>query len=61
MVARERLICPSQALADSGRGVRFEVEYFGAPAPAFVVRHAGRVHGYLKRCAHVAMDRSDPP
>ena len=25
----ERLICASAALADSGRGVRFEVEYFG--------------------------------
>jgi nitrite reductase/ring-hydroxylating ferredoxin subunit len=52
----ERLICPSEALAEAGRGVRFEVEYFGEAAPAFVVRYEGAVHGYLNRCAHVAME-----
>src|SRR3954463_1332458 len=52
----QRLICASEALADSGGGGRFEVEYFGERAPAFAVRHAGQVHGYLNRCAHVAME-----
>ena len=56
MAGGERLICDSAALADSGRGVRFEVEYFGRPAPAFAVRYRGRVHAYLNRCAHVAME-----
>ena len=56
MAGEKRLICPSASLVDSGRGVRFEVEYFGETAPAFVVRHAGRPHGYLNRCAHVAME-----
>jgi nitrite reductase/ring-hydroxylating ferredoxin subunit len=56
MAGAERLICGSEALADSGRGVRFEVEYFGRPAPAFAVRHRGQVHAYLNRCAHVAME-----
>ena len=56
MAEGESLICPSSALVDAGRGVRFEVEYFGEPAPAFVVRQGGRVHGYLNRCAHVAME-----
>jgi nitrite reductase/ring-hydroxylating ferredoxin subunit len=56
MAEGERLICPSAALAEAGSGVRFEVEYFGEPAPAFAVRQAGRVHGYLNRCAHVAME-----
>ena len=56
MADEERLICPSGSLAESGRGVRFEVEYFGQPAPAFVVRQDGEVHGYLNRCAHVAME-----
>jgi nitrite reductase/ring-hydroxylating ferredoxin subunit len=56
MVEEERLICPSAALADSSRGVRFEVEYFGAPAPAFAIRYGGVVHAYLNRCAHVAME-----
>ena len=56
MAEGERLICEPGALADAGRGVRFEVEYFGHPAPAFAIRHAGRVHAYLNRCAHVAME-----
>ena len=56
MADGERLICPSAALADSGKGIRFEVEYFGSPAPAFVVRYGGAVQGYLNRCAHVAME-----
>jgi nitrite reductase/ring-hydroxylating ferredoxin subunit len=56
MAEAQRLICESAALVDSGRGVRFEVEYFGEAAPAFAVRHGGRVHGYLNRCAHVAME-----
>ena len=56
MAAAPRLICASAALVDSGRGVRFEVEYFGEPAPAFAVRQDGVVHAYLNRCAHVAME-----
>jgi len=56
MADEERLICPSGALTDSGKGVRFEVQYFGRPAPAFAVRYAGQVHAYLNRCAHVAME-----
>ena len=56
MAAPARLICEGAALRDGGDGVRFEVEYFGETAPAFVVRHAGRVVGYLNRCAHVAME-----
>jgi len=56
MAEPERLICEAAALADSGKGVRFEVEYFGSRAPAFAVRYRGGVHGYLNRCAHVAME-----
>jgi nitrite reductase/ring-hydroxylating ferredoxin subunit len=56
MAEDARLICPGQALAEAGRGVRFEVEYFGGPAPAFAVRKGGTVHAYLNRCAHVAME-----
>jgi len=53
---RARLICASGALQEAGRGVRFEVEYFGETAPAFVIRKDGAAHGYLNRCAHVAME-----
>ena len=56
MVDGERLICASETLVDSGRGVRFAVVYFGQPAPAFAVRYRGQVHAYLNRCAHVAME-----
>ena len=51
-----RLICASGDLREAGRGVRFEVEYFGEPAPAFAIRFEGRAYGYLNRCAHVAME-----
>jgi len=56
MAEPERLICASGELAESGRGVRFKVEYFGEVAPAFVIRKHGKAHGYLNRCAHVAME-----
>ncbi|HSA90924.1 MAG TPA: Rieske 2Fe-2S domain-containing protein [Burkholderiales bacterium] len=56
MARGERLICEGAALGEAGRGVRFEVEYFGEAVPAFVIRHSGKVHGYLNRCAHVAME-----
>ena len=56
MADEERLICASEALLDSGRATRFEVEYFGERAPAFVVRYRGRVYGYLNRCGHLPME-----
>ena len=56
MAETERLICPAVQLLDSGKGVRFEVEYFGELVPAFVIRKDGKAHGYLNRCAHVAME-----
>jgi nitrite reductase/ring-hydroxylating ferredoxin subunit len=49
-------ICASEALAERGRGVRFEVSVAGRTVPAFVVRFDGAVRGYLNRCAHVAME-----
>ncbi|MGA8004848.1 MAG: Rieske 2Fe-2S domain-containing protein [Burkholderiales bacterium] len=56
MADKERLICDAGALVESGRGVRFEVDYFGEPTPAFVVRFAGTLRGYLNRCSHVALE-----
>lgn len=56
-MAREpRLICSSASLTDAGKGVRFEVEYFGEPAAAFAVRFQGRVFAYLNRCGHRSME-----
>ncbi len=56
MADDERLICASEALLSSGKAVRFEVEYFGEQARAFVLRFDGRVYAYLNRCGHVPME-----
>lgn len=49
------MICAAEALSEAGRGVRFEIDYFGRSVPAFVVRYEGHAHGYLNRCGHVPM------
>jgi nitrite reductase/ring-hydroxylating ferredoxin subunit len=54
--AGARLICASGELAEAGDGVRFELEWEGETAPAFAIRHGGRVHAYVNRCAHIAME-----
>jgi nitrite reductase/ring-hydroxylating ferredoxin subunit len=56
MADDERLICETQTLLDSGKAVRFDVEYFGERAPAFVLRFRGHVYGYLNRCGHMPME-----
>jgi len=56
MAGDQRLICAAGVLVDSGKAVRFEVEYFGEQAPAFVIRFEGRVYGYLNRCGHLPME-----
>jgi len=50
------VICRSEALVDRGEGVRFEVVQGGARHPAFAIRFDGRVHAYMNRCAHVAVE-----
>ena len=49
-------VCDADRLLDGGRGVRFPLLAFGQPATGFVVRHGGRVYGYLNRCAHVPIE-----
>ena len=56
MADDSRVVCASGDLVDSGPGVRFEVEFRGETAAAFVVRHEGVAHAYLNRCAHIAME-----
>jgi nitrite reductase/ring-hydroxylating ferredoxin subunit len=56
MADAERLICASTDLAEAGKAVRFEIEYFGEGAPAFVVRYKGAVYAYLNRCSHLPME-----
>ena len=54
--ASARLICAGSDLVDGGDGMRFDIERKGATAPAFAIRHGGRVYAYLNRCGHIAME-----
>ena len=52
MAQGERLICASDALADGGPGVRFEIRRKGQALPAFVVRYGGHAYAYINECRH---------
>lgn len=56
MAETARLICDSAELTDGGKGVRFEISTASGQQSAFVVRHCGRVYGYLNRCAHIGIE-----
>lgn len=47
------LLGPSQAFAEGGRALVWDVRLWGQPARAFALRHGGRLVGYINRCAHV--------
>jgi nitrite reductase/ring-hydroxylating ferredoxin subunit len=49
-------LCPSSGLANGGMAVPFDVAYAGQTCRAFAIRFNGRVHAYLNRCTHVAME-----
>ena len=51
-----QLICAAAAVEDCGKGVRFPVQAFHYAATDFVVRHGGKVYGYLNQCAHVPVE-----
>jgi nitrite reductase/ring-hydroxylating ferredoxin subunit len=51
-----RLICAAADLEEGGRGVCFEVDWYGRPEPAFVVRYRGGLCAYLNRCAHIPVE-----
>lgn len=56
MAQSERVICASTELVDGGKGLRFNVVWKDATAPAFAVRYDGRVYAYLNSCAHIAVE-----
>ncbi|MBL8445970.1 MAG: Rieske 2Fe-2S domain-containing protein [Zoogloeaceae bacterium] len=56
MADGSRLICASADLEDGGTGVRFDIDWFGEPATAFVIRFRGQVRAFLNRCAHVPVE-----
>ena len=49
-------LCPSAELEEGGLARAFDVVYDGEALRAFAVRFEGRVHAYLNRCSHVAME-----
>lgn len=57
----EILLCRSADLIDGGLAVSFDVVYGGQTCRAFAIRFEGRVHGYLNRCSHVAMEMDYQP
>ena len=49
-------LCNSTDLVEGGRAVSFDLQYGGQTCRAFAIRFEGRVHAYLNRCTHVAME-----
>jgi len=49
-------LCASEALADGGTAVAFDVVYLGQVCRAFAIRYEGQPHAYLNRCTHVPME-----
>ena len=49
-------LCNSGDLQEGGLAVPFDVIYAGQTCRAFAIRFEGRVHAYLNRCTHVAME-----
>lgn len=56
MAEYARIICASDALEESAKGVRFKVRTSEGDTSAFVVRFRGKVYAYLNRCAHVPVE-----
>ena len=51
-----RFLCPSDALIEGGRGLRFVVAIDGNPFPAFAIRYGSAVYAYLNQCAHQSVE-----
>ncbi len=52
MADEQTLICPGSALAEGGKGVRFEIHANGRVRSCFVVRYAAAVHAFVNECPH---------
>lgn len=50
------MICASASLANGGKGIRFDISTDSGTLSAFVIRHGGKVYGYLNRCAHIGIE-----
>jgi nitrite reductase/ring-hydroxylating ferredoxin subunit len=53
MARPERLICASEALAEMGTGVRFDLD---PGTGGFAIRFVGRVRAFVNRCPHLGTE-----
>ncbi len=56
MIEGSIFICPSIALIEGGKGVRFPVTTAAGDATGFAVRYNNIAYAYLNRCAHVPIE-----
>ena len=54
-------LCASDALAERGRALVFDVIHYRQAARAFALRFDGRVVAYLNRCVHVPTEMDWQP
>jgi nitrite reductase/ring-hydroxylating ferredoxin subunit len=54
-------LCASNALAERGLALVFDVLQYRLPARAFALRYEGRVVAYLNRCVHVPAEMDWQP
>jgi nitrite reductase/ring-hydroxylating ferredoxin subunit len=54
-------LCASDALAERGLALAFDVLQYRQPARAFALRFDGRVVAYLNRCVHVPTEMDWQP
>ena len=55
-MAAGRLILPSDALVDGGKGVRFALVPGAAEDKGFAIRHGGAVRAFVNRCPHLGVE-----
>jgi nitrite reductase/ring-hydroxylating ferredoxin subunit len=51
-----RLICPSAALPEGGKGVRFALRSLGGEEKGFAVRHGGKACAFVNQCPHMGTE-----
>jgi len=49
-------VCDGAKLVNGGKGYCFALSWEDSYAPAFLVRYRDKVHGFLNRCAHQAIE-----
>ena len=56
MADAKRVICPSAALEECGKGVRFPMASAGFEDKGFVIRFSGKPHAFINQCPHLGTE-----